>query len=179
MTSQNPVIFLSSSKSCKRYIISLYFVPLFYLVLRSPLPEILPYALVYHHHCIPFSSPQAIRYEVALNSPDEARTSICYCSNCKKWTGSAFGITTKIPKSSFKITKGKTTEHVSDNGSGTQLHREFCITCGGGIWNMESAGDNIYITYGSLDNTEELPPKGEFFCKYKEQWIPEIPRSTE
>lgn len=61
-----------------------------------------------------------IQYELALNSPEEeARTSICYCENCKvrmakstiimwsriqnpydyttkqRWTGSAFGITTK------------------------------------------------------------------------------------
>ncbi|TFK39073.1 DUF636 domain-containing protein [Crucibulum laeve] len=117
-----------------------------------------------------------VKYEVNLQSLDDARTSICYCSNCKKWTGSAFGITTKIPRSALKITKGKTTEHVSDNGSGTKLYREFCGTCGGGILEYgENAGDKTYITYGSLDHPEELPPKGEFFCKYKEMWIPEIP----
>lgn len=51
----------------------------------------------------------------------------------QKWTGSAFGITTKIPRSAFKVTQGQTKEHVGDNGSGTTLYREFCGTCGSGI----------------------------------------------
>jgi hypothetical protein len=51
----------------------------------------------------------------------------------QKWTGSAFGITTKIPKGALRITEGTTQEHVSDNGSGVMLHREFCGTCGSGI----------------------------------------------
>jgi hypothetical protein len=29
--------------------------------------------------------------------------------------------------------------------------------------------------YGTLDKLGELPPKGEFFCKYREKWMPEIP----
>lgn len=29
--------------------------------------------------------------------------------------------------------------------------------------------------YGSLDEPEELPPKGEFFCKSRDGWMPEIP----
>ena len=38
-----------------------------------------------------------------------------------------------------------------------------------------NAGDNTYIFYGSLDNPDTLPPKGEFFCKYRAEWMPEIP----
>lgn len=32
-----------------------------------------------------------------------------------------------------------------------------------------------YITYGSIDQPDMFPPKGEFFCKYKESWMPEVP----
>lgn len=75
----------------------------------------------------------------------------------QKWTGSAFGITTRIPKSAFKITKGETKKHVSDNGSGIKLHREFCDECGGGILEygvrltiskLQSAYDNHYYPTG-------------------------------
>ncbi|KAF8247899.1 hypothetical protein K440DRAFT_627795 [Wilcoxina mikolae CBS 423.85] len=116
-----------------------------------------------------------IKYTVTLSSPDEARTSICHCKNCRKWTGSAFGITTKVPRSSLSVT-GKTVEHVSDNGSGTKLFREFCGTCGSGILEYgENAGENTYITYGTLEKPMELPPKGEFYCKYRQEWMPEVP----
>jgi hypothetical protein len=77
-----------------------------------------------------------IRYEITLDNPDEqARTSICHCKNCKKFTGGEHGITSKIPKSSFRVTEGHeaVTVHEADNGGGTLLHREFCGTCGGPI----------------------------------------------
>jgi hypothetical protein len=41
-----------------------------------------------------------------------------------------------------------------------------------------SAGDFIYIFYGTLDHPEDLPPKGEFFCKKRDSWMPEIPGMT-
>ncbi|KAF7767938.1 hypothetical protein Agabi119p4_7181 [Agaricus bisporus var. burnettii] len=118
-----------------------------------------------------------IQYELALNSPEEeARTSICYCENCKRWTGSAFGITIKVPRESFRITKGNTAKHVSANNN-SRLFREFCGACGSGILEYgEQAMDKFrYITYGSIDQPDMFPPKGEFFCKYKESWMPEVP----
>ena len=53
----------------------------------------------------------------------------------QKFTGGNFGITTKLPKSSFTIKSGKdlVKVHEADNGSGTLLHREFCGNCGTGL----------------------------------------------
>ncbi|KAI0076339.1 DUF636 domain protein [Panus rudis PR-1116 ss-1] len=117
-----------------------------------------------------------IRYELNLNSPDEARTSLCHCSNCKRFFGSAFGLTAKVPKDRFRLTKGKTKEHISDNG-GSLLYREFCATCGSGIleYGEQAKEQSRYIAVGTLDDPGALPPKGEFFCKYREKWLPEIP----
>ncbi|KAL5347497.1 hypothetical protein ACLOAV_007809 [Pseudogymnoascus australis] len=94
----------------------------------------------------------------------------------QKFCGSAFAITTKIPRESFMITQGSPKEHVGDNGSGVQLHREFCDECGSGILEYaEPATEYTYIMYGTLDEPNELPPKGEFFCSRREKWMPEIP----
>lgn len=85
-------------------------------------------------------------------------------------------MTSKIPRSSFSYTDGNPTIHEADNGSGTLLHREFCGKFGSGILEYgANAGENIYITYGTLDDPEKLPPKGEFFCKLRDSWVPEIP----
>ena len=76
----------------------------------------------------------AVRYTITLEDPEnQARTSICHCGNCKKFTGGEHGITTKIPRSAFAVTEGRkhVRTHEADNGSGTVLHREFCGTCGG------------------------------------------------
>jgi len=119
-----------------------------------------------------------IRYEIDLEDADKARTSICHCKNCKKFTGGPFGITSKIPESSFSVTQGKEyiTVHEADNGSGTMLHREFCKECGSPILERgANAGDFTYIFYGTLDKPTDLPPKGEFFCSKRDNWMPEVP----
>ncbi|KAK1924614.1 Mss4-like protein [Papiliotrema laurentii] len=90
--------------------------------------------------------------------------------------GSANGITTKIPKSAFTLTQGTLKIHQGDNGSGSRLTREFCGECGSGILEYgESAGDNIYVFYGTQDDLDVLPPKGEFFCSQRCSWLPEVP----
>jgi hypothetical protein len=68
---------------------------------------------------------------------------VCLC--CQKFTGGPFGITSKIPESSFTVTQGKEyiTVHEADNGSGTMLHREFCKECGSGILERGVS----YLTY--------------------------------
>ncbi|EJT99790.1 DUF636 domain protein, partial [Dacryopinax primogenitus] len=118
-----------------------------------------------------------IRYEFSLNSLDEARTSICHCKNCRKFTGGESGITTKIPKEAFTLTKGTPTPHIMDNGSGTNIHREFCGTCGGPIleYGEPVAEKHRYVFWGTLDEPEALSPKGEFFCKNRAGWMPEVP----
>ncbi|KIW91961.1 uncharacterized protein Z519_06943 [Cladophialophora bantiana CBS 173.52] len=134
-----------------------------------------------------------IRYEITLDDPDkEARTSICHCGNCKKFTGGNFGITSKIPRSSFQITQGHDSVkvHEEGNGTGTILHREFCKECGSGLleygnivsgasinaeYDQANAGDFVYVFYGTLDHPTDLPPKGEFFTSRRDSWMPEIP----
>ncbi|KAJ7663953.1 DUF636 domain protein [Mycena polygramma] len=119
---------------------------------------------------------RTIEYAITLSSPDDARTSLCHCNNCKKAFGTNYGLTAKIPVSSFKITKGKTKEHRADNGSGTIMNREFCDTCGSHILEYgEPAKDDFrYVLVGTLDDPEVFPPKGEFFCKHRASWMPEI-----
>ncbi|RYP93294.1 hypothetical protein DL770_000583 [Monosporascus sp. CRB-9-2] len=122
----------------------------------------------------------AIRYTITLDDPhSQARTSICHCGNCKKFTGGEHGITTKIPKSAFEIKQGRDQirVHEADNGSGTLLHREFCGTCGGPLLEYgANAGDNIYVFYGTMEDhaRAQVQPKGEFFGKLRDPWMPEI-----
>lgn len=121
---------------------------------------------------------RALTYTLTLDSADDARTSLCHCKNCKKAFGTNYGLTAKVAKDAFKYTSDKKPkEHKMDNGSGTQLYREFCDNCGSFILEYgEPAKDKFrYICVGSLDEPGALPPKGEFFCKNREKWMPEIP----
>ncbi|KAJ5659925.1 hypothetical protein N7507_006376 [Penicillium longicatenatum] len=121
-----------------------------------------------------------IQYELQLASPDDARTSLCHCRNCKKAFGTNYGLTAKVPRDAFHLLAGAPKEHAADNGSGVIIHREFCDNCGSFILEYgEPAKDTFrYICVGTLDDPEALPPKAEFFCKSRESWMPEIPSKS-
>ena len=41
---------------------------------------------------------------------------------------------------------------------------------------QEQAADKFrYIMWGTFDEPGLFPPKGEFFCKYRAGWMPEVP----
>ncbi|KAL4756194.1 GFA family protein [Aspergillus foveolatus] len=123
------------------------------------------------------STCHKIEYNLTLNSADDARTSLCHCKNCKKAFGTNYGLTAKVPKHALQLTKGETKKHAADCRTGVVVHREFCDTCGSFICEY---GDHVkeqfrYVVVGSLDDSEALPPKGEFFCQARVSWMPEIP----
>ncbi|MCJ1456126.1 hypothetical protein MMC28_006485 [Mycoblastus sanguinarius] len=97
----------------------------------------------------------------------------------QKFFGTAFGLTTKVPVSSFSYNSDskKPTIHEADNGSGSLVPREFCPTCGSGILEYGAAAANNfrYVMTGTLDNPGDLPPKGEFWRRRREKWMPEVP----
>jgi len=96
---------------------------------------------------------RAIKYEFDV-SPDDARTSLCHCNNCKvltvksfgshlyskihqKFFGTNYGLTTKIPASAFKITHGEPKVHEAITAQGV-----YCIGSSVGFvevefWSME------------------------------------------
>ncbi|PPQ78447.1 hypothetical protein CVT26_005162 [Gymnopilus dilepis] len=121
----------------------------------------------------------SVNWKISLNDLSEGRTSLCHCHNCKKFFGTNYGLTTKVPWSSYSLQpkSAKPTVHVSDN-SGSKLTREFCGTCGSGIreWGEAAEGKYTYVCYGGLDDDgrRDLPPKAEFFVGQREPWCQDI-----
>lgn len=116
-----------------------------------------------------------IKYAVTLPKLEDARTTICHCNSCRRAFGANYGLTTKIPLDSFSYDSGNASEpkkHKQSNG----VTREFCGDCGGFIceYGEEAADKFRYIMWGTFDEPDKVPPKGEFFCKNRASWMPEI-----
>jgi len=48
--------------------------------------------------------------------------------------------------------------------------------CSRTLLDQEAAADKFrYVMWGTFDEPEKVPPKGEFYCKYKPTWMPDIP----
>ncbi|CAI4211662.1 unnamed protein product [Parascedosporium putredinis] len=86
-----------------------------------------------------------LQYSVSMDSPDAARTSLCHCLSCRRAFGTNYGLTTK--------------------------------NCGAFICEYgEQAADKFrYVMWGTFDQPDSFPPKGEFFCEDRTGWMPEIP----
>ncbi|AEO63031.1 e242f5cd-ee7e-4b83-be8d-ad7ce0f75348 [Thermothielavioides terrestris] len=116
---------------------------------------------------------QRLQYSLDLGSPDEARTTLCHCRSCRRAFGTNYGLTAKVPVQAFRYDRGSPRKHKQDNG----VTREFCENCGAYIceYGEEAADKFRYVMWGSLDEPDRIPPKGEFFCKSRADWMPEIP----
>lgn len=100
---------------------------------------------------------RAIKYQISLNSPDDARTSLCHCGNCKKAFGTNYGLTAKISKDALEVTQGTPKTHSADNGSGSVIHREFCGNCGSFI--MEYGVSSFVFCFTSFLCKNEIQDK--------------------
>ncbi|KAF5348047.1 hypothetical protein D9758_009997 [Tetrapyrgos nigripes] len=124
---------------------------------------------------------RAVKYNLDLKTPQDARTSLCHCHNCKKAYGN-YAITVKVPLSCFKYTESPTLKkHSMDNGSGKVLNREFCGECGSFICDYGDAAKNDfrYVLLGTIDepgvHDEIFKPQGEFYISQRMKWFPPIP----
>lgn len=120
-------------------------------------------------HCV----CNSLAYSLDTDSMDDIRTTLCHCSSCRRAFGTNYGLTAKVPVQSFRYERGEPKLFRQDNG----VTREFCPNCGTYICEYgDSAADKFrYIMWGSLDEADRVLPKGEFFCKNKPGWMPEIP----
>ncbi|KAL5398291.1 hypothetical protein PMIN03_004513 [Paraphaeosphaeria minitans] len=120
-----------------------------------------------------------LTYLLKLEDSKDAKTTLCHCANCKRAFGGAFGLTTKVPIQAFRYDagSGKPTIHAADNGMGSTIYREFCSKCGSHICEYGEQAKYIFrsVMFGSLDEPSALPPKGEWFCSQREDWMPVIP----
>ncbi|GAA6039914.1 hypothetical protein JCM8097_006797 [Rhodosporidiobolus ruineniae] len=126
----------------------------------------------------------AVRYTITLDSPDQARSSMCHCLHCKKFSGGPYGLTIKLPIASLSYTAGASPDgagegplksHTQPSGDNSGLTRWFCSTCGSAIAEVGQAAKETqrYVFAGTLDDPEAdiARPKGEFFTKRRASWL--------
>ncbi len=83
---------------------------------------------------------------------------ICHCTNCKRRTGSAFGISAYFDIDAVTERTGNTSVYSLRNDfHNHEQHRHFCTTCGTTLyWFVSTLPSKIGIAGGCFDN-ESLP----------------------
>lgn len=104
---------------------------------------------------------------------DPQRHGVCHCTNCKRRTGSAFGISSYFPKANVVDKKGDTAVYALHNAA--QNHdqeRHFCPKCGTTLfWFISSSPELIGVAGGCFAD-EGLPePTYSVTHRKKEGWL--------
>jgi hypothetical protein len=98
---------------------------------------------------------------------------VCHCTNCKRRTGSAFGVSTYFDKTAITEVRGQTTlyrfHHVAQNHD---QERHFCSHCGTTLyWFVSTLPDQIGIAGGCFAEQQTHAPNYSANDQKREPWV--------
>lgn len=93
------------------------------------------------------------------------RVGICHCLDCRMHHGALFHASAIFPQDAVTVT-GDTHEYQG---------RHFCPRCGSSVF--ARTADEMEVSLGSLDSTDQLKPTYELWIIRRETWLPEFPHT--
>ena len=93
----------------------------------------------------------------------------CHCTNCRKFSGTAFAAWGLARTDQFRVTSSADNVTKYDSGGGLRV---FCATCGSPLW-YEPAGLAQFrgIPLGAIDGGDVATPAMHVWTKSKVDWI--------
>lgn len=76
----------------------------------------------------------------------------CHCTECRKQSASAFGMSYQVPRASLRLCEGapKVWQRVADSGNSVDCF--FCPDCGSRLWHENSGSpETVTVKAGALD----------------------------
>lgn len=93
----------------------------------------------------------------------------CHCSECQKWSGSAFATGGLVNSEDFEITSGE--ESVSRYQVSGETDLYFCSTCGASLFSEKPKLGKHVVRLGILDDTPTQRPNVHIFTASKAPWF--------
>jgi hypothetical protein len=110
----------------------------------------------------------AIRFRAA---GDPIRTSICYCTQCRRQTGAAMPAFAVFSVRAVEVVRGAPAGFAASD----KAERQFCPSCGSPLFWRGKNDDHLDIFLGSLDAPESLPvPKRQIWARHRLPWVTDV-----
>lgn len=93
----------------------------------------------------------------------------CHCSECRKWTGSAFASGGMVAATDLKVTAGE--ERISRYRKSGQTELAFCEQCGSSLFSHKLQLDRYVVRLGILDEAPTRTPELHIYCGSKAPWF--------
>jgi hypothetical protein len=111
--------------------------------------------------------------QVRYSAPEEPLALyVCHCTECRKQSSSAFGLSFAVPRSDLVLLRGETSFWSRPTASGHRLECAFCANCGSRLWHQSSGSPaTLNIKGGSLDTAVDLGPAIHIWTSSKLQGV--------
>jgi hypothetical protein len=102
---------------------------------------------------------------------DPVFVSVCHCTDCQHFTGSAFATVVGVRTRALKVSGPlKTFTKLGD--SGKPIHRRFCGECGCAIMDEADMLPGVaMVNAGTLDDGSWVKPQSEIYCDSAQPWV--------
>lgn len=108
----------------------------------------------------------AIEYAV----PDGLRyAGYCHCSECRKFSGSAFSAFGGVAASELRLVKGS--DHLMRYEKSSETVLVFCKRCGSSLYAEKPKRGMAHVRLGTLDSAPALAPQFHSFVASKVPWF--------
>ncbi|HLG87108.1 MAG TPA: GFA family protein [Alphaproteobacteria bacterium] len=102
---------------------------------------------------------------------EPAFVGVCHCTDCQKFSGSAFATVVAVPAAALKVT-GTLKSFTKTGDSGKPIHRRFCPECGSSVIDEADAMPGIaMVSAGTLDDRKWVKPLSEIYCDSAQPWV--------
>ena len=107
----------------------------------------------------------SVRYEITA---EPIALYACHCSECRKQSGSSFGMSLIVPRAAFKITVGEPKCWSRSSAQGSDVRCWFCPDCGTRVWHVSSGSPTFRsVKGGTLDEQVSLDGAVHLFTDRK------------
>jgi hypothetical protein len=110
----------------------------------------------------------AIRYEYR---GEVGSAGYCHCADCRRISGSAFGVSVRVKAAGFRVVKGSPKGFTKMGDSGRPVARFFCPDCGCPLYTEPPLHpDTIFVKAGSLDDPALVKPDRQAWTRSRVDW---------
>ncbi|HEY2387935.1 MAG TPA: GFA family protein [Candidatus Binatia bacterium] len=112
----------------------------------------------------------AIRYEAEV---DPSTTGVCHCTDCQKFSGSAFRSGVNAAAKDFRLLAGVPRMYVKTAESGAKRAQAFCAECGTHIYatSTDPSPTLLRIRTATTDQAAALVPKMQIWTRSALPWV--------
>jgi hypothetical protein len=110
----------------------------------------------------------AVRYEY---EGEVGAAGYCHCEDCRRTSGSAFGVSVRVAAAGFRTTRGEPRAFTKAGDSGRLVTRCFCPDCGSPLFTLPPLHPEVvFIKAGSLDDPSVVAPNRQAWMRSKVAW---------